>query len=458
MSRNKIDILENNMLVYTNNLLGYFNANNVYIINSEVIEDLINQEKTILSKDGNVLKCNSYLYGFGNINYEITYNTDSVNAVCELYVVENVSKINGYLKCPLKTKIAVYQNKNDEEFIKKVIYTFNLVEDATCLEQPNLEDSFKSYIYIRKNYNEKLYLKEQDSYNKMFKGLFETQLKYFSKGKSAFCKDVYKLFLEMQSALKNNLKLNKKTDYFSLFELMNVCIKDCVSQNPKYKNDYKEYHNNIMIAVQFANKQVQEINKNFKQNQTKLMQKDTDKEKSSKNVNDLLKVLNNKEKTKNDNRLIFDNVYIFGNINNFNNLEVDGLKQLKAYINGDLGAFLDLKSLQTESSKQILDFFEKITNEFRKDLGLNQKDFDGDGKIENLKENIFTNINIDEQDLHLLQKNDFSYKIDNINDKNVLKNIFEGDVNIKPEINNNFKMENDFNNVIDRDVDVPTQE
>lgn len=448
MAKNQLRRLESNMLVYRNNLLGYFNTNNIYIINPEVMENLIELKKVVLDRNGATLKCNSYLHGFGNIDFEITFKYDNPNAVCELYLVENINKINGLVRNPLKTKIAVYQNKFDKNFITKMIYAFNLVEDSTCMEQPNLEEMFKSYIYIRKNYNEKLYLKEQDNYNKMFKNLVDTQLKYFSKGKSQFCKDVYKLFNQKKVSIKDNyLKQNKNVDYFAIYELLNACVDYLVTKNPKYKKDEKEYQNHIFQAVQFAYKSIQEINNNFKKNQIKLIEKDGDKLKAEQNKEDLNKVLNRKQKILNDNRLMLDNLYIFGNLSNFNNLEVDDLKQLFLYNNGNYKGFLGEKFIENEALSKVLDFAERVNNGFRECFNLPLKDLDGDGKIETLdgsrynsledifkgKENISKNNEIEakkeEFKIDLEAENDKFNEDDhkNVNNNNAYIDINDGD-------------------------------
>ena len=57
--------------------------------------------------------------------------------------------------------IAKYDSKLDREYFKKVIYAFNLHSDSDEMEEPNIEDVHKSYIYARKDFNEKIMNKPQ---------------------------------------------------------------------------------------------------------------------------------------------------------------------------------------------------------------------------------------------------------------------------------------------------------
>lgn len=240
MARNVFKSLENEILVYKNNLLGYYNINNLYMINPNIVSDLIDYPKTIDKIDDNKISCSCYICGYGSISFEIEFTSEENKIVASLYLLENIGRLNGCLTDPLRTLIAVYENKPQSDFVERVTYAFNLNDDSTVLEQPNIEDANKSYIYNRKFFNEKMYSTVSQNYNRVLKDLVDKQMSYLKKNKNPFSKQVLAIYEEQEKELKNTyLKNGKVVDYFAIYELLNMCIDEVLMTDPSLKKIFQ---------------------------------------------------------------------------------------------------------------------------------------------------------------------------------------------------------------------------
>lgn len=343
--------LENEISGYKNNLLGYYNKNNEYTINPEIISNLIQEPKNIESMSKEKIECSCYISGFGNINFEILITTKEDCCFTDLYIVEEVNKINGYVKQVERTLIAKYESKVDREYFKKVLYAFNLYSDATEMEEPNLEDVHKSYIYARKNFNEKMFLEERSNYNKAIKTVVDAQLNHLKKNKNPFTKEVLNSFKKYEKELsKEYLKVGKTLDDFAVYELLNLCVNNAILNNPDFKVYLDKYNADIAISAENALKLIKEYNEkyiaDYKKKQDIMLSQN------------LLKIISNKDKIKNSESTKEDNVLEFGNLKYNGLYEVNSLEQLFALNSKDFAKYIKLKA---EQDKYIERMYENIS-------------------------------------------------------------------------------------------------
>lgn len=340
MARDIFKSLENEVLVYKNNLLGYFNVNNVYMINPEIVSNLITYPKMIESLEDDKMHCSCYINGYGSINFEIEISTNTEDITSSLYVVENVNKVNGYQIEPLRTLIAIYENNVDNDYFEKVVYAFNLIDDSTVMEQPNLEDINKSYIYTRKYYNEKMFLSESQSYNKIFKTLTDEIMAYLKRSQNEYSKEVLKLYLSKEKELKSEyLKSGRDIDYFAKYELLNMCLYDILQKDPKYKKYKQEFDKIMYLVAQNSLKEIKALNKKFL---------DIEKKKKTKeNSADLVKVFNNKEKLTDNDKEKATNHYLFGK-SALQDFEVNSMGQWRALHLRHMPKFHHLKEMERD--------------------------------------------------------------------------------------------------------------
>ena len=350
---NYFDTLEKEISGYKNSLLGYYNIKNEYTINPEIISKLIEEPKTIENMTKDKIECSCYITGFGSIFFEILINVKEDKCYTDLYIIENVSKINGYKNDVERTLIAKYDSKVDREYFKKVIYAFNLHSDSDEMEEPNIEDVHKSYIYARKDFNEKMFIAQRANYNKAVKTVFDAQISYLKKNKNAFSKEVLDSFKKYEKELgKEYLKSGKSVDDFAMFELLNLCIQEVLMNNPEFKSYYDNYIKSLNVTVEAALKIIKEYNRKYVQ--------DLKKKKDIELSQNLLKIIANSEKLKNGEMNKNDNVVCLGMLNHDNVYEVNSLEQLKALNNKQYEKYL---KLQNEERKLIERMYENISFE-----------------------------------------------------------------------------------------------
>lgn len=237
----KVDIIKNN-------LLGFYDANNEYHIASPIIDELIAIEKLRKSSFGNSVFCVGNLLGYGEIVFEILYNTktDNNSAQAYLFVLEDVNKINGYLQNTLRTQIAHFTS-GVENFIEQSYQKFNVVGtlgddgmEKKDLDEINLDDSYilakKAYsLLLDKLCNEKML----DCYGKYF----TARLSALTKIDNDFTNAVLANFNEEYTLIQGVFLQNK--NYKTLNELLDKCFEEISGIKPEYVALEEEFNNAI---------------------------------------------------------------------------------------------------------------------------------------------------------------------------------------------------------------------
>ena len=327
----KFKAVGHNMMVYKNNLLGYFNKNNIYFINQSIIDNLLETDKVAVGIKDNKVKLQSYFYGVGYINFDLIIEEKDGNGFATLYIVEPIKRVNGLVSQNLRTKIATYENELKNEFYEKLAYSFNIVDESEQMENPDIEKSQTNYIYNRKKINEKMIIDEEIAFNKVYKDLFEVQYKYLTSHKTNFCNAVKKLFDERQAKYeKQFLKVGKKIDYFSMYELLVLCMDEVVNKHPEYDKEEDEFYKNTLPAIQFALQQLRKIKQRFKENQIRLIEK-MNQNGVNKEIQAFLDVLQNGDKIKGDQNFKNDKFYTFGLMSKQDGYEINGLRHYRRH-------------------------------------------------------------------------------------------------------------------------------
>ena len=142
--------------VHQNALLGDYDSEGNYVINPKIIEELLSMKKIKKSTYNNSMFCVSNNLGIGELVFEIHYNKKVVNgfASCELFLLENVYKVNGYYSNTIRTKIGEYQ-ESVKGFIDKSYKFFNVTlhdEDDGREEKVDYKNLPFPYILAKRQY------------------------------------------------------------------------------------------------------------------------------------------------------------------------------------------------------------------------------------------------------------------------------------------------------------------
>lgn len=362
MEKNGFKSLENEISVYKNNLLGYYNFNNVYMVNQDIIDNIMEYPKVVESQTDNSIFCSCYLCGFGTLNFQIEITKENNMIVSTMYLLENISKVNGYVKDTMKTPLVRFEAREETDYLPRILYAFKLCDDSSVMEQPSEEETLKSYIYVRKHFNQTMFDSLNSAYNKEFKELVDKQINYLKSNKSEFSKTVLNSFNAKEKELKDSFLKNGKTiDYYALFELLNMCVEETIANNLAFTKHYKDYCRNLYLATQFAMRSIKEQNMKYRADLRKKMDAEI--------AHNFMRVMNNKELlTKNDKEKA-EHVVSLGDVLP-NGLCLSDMRQYRAFFRGHMRRWHALKDLELSD---VVDYLRECGNrchEFLHEAGL----------------------------------------------------------------------------------------
>ena len=112
------------LAVHKNNLLGDYDQGGEYRISSKIIKELMQMRKVKKHTYNNSMFCVSDILGLDEILFEIHYEKKAVGkkATSEIFVLEDVYKVNGYFINTIKTKIGEFVSSVDNYLQKSYDY------------------------------------------------------------------------------------------------------------------------------------------------------------------------------------------------------------------------------------------------------------------------------------------------------------------------------------------------
>lgn len=124
-------------------LLGEFDSLGNYIINKDILLELVAVKKTIKeSKENRYILSAKVKEGFDNFVFTLQIDDEGSQKIAALRLIENDTKPNG-VKEILKTSIGRYKDDNDVYFMTKVKKIFNIVEGEAEGKDLNNEEFLK---------------------------------------------------------------------------------------------------------------------------------------------------------------------------------------------------------------------------------------------------------------------------------------------------------------------------
>ena len=247
--------------VISNCLLGDY-VDEQYFISDEIKKELVNVKKVKKSVYKNSVFCSSFVAGYGDVVFEVTFQKNSVRnmAKAELFVLENEYKINGYIQNTIRTKIAEYTDEI-EDFIEKAYKYFNIsLTDSEGGKVYDLKEdiSVNSYINAKKSFNLNMAKLTSKNYNKLYKNYVTARLKKLKEMENnPFAQSVLNKFNGEYSKIEKYFL--KDNNYKALSELLDKSIEDCSGINPNFKNQEKEVMEQLTPIVDDFSRQADDI-------------------------------------------------------------------------------------------------------------------------------------------------------------------------------------------------------
>lgn len=254
----KVDVVQNA-------LLGDYNANGNYVISDEIVNELILVNKERTNSFQSSIFCTTHLDKYGDLTFEILLkkNTKLNIAVAEMYLLETVEKINGYIYNTIKTPIAKFSEEITNDFIPKALAMFHVItkkgetnDDGGkefISEEVNLH-----YIETRKNFNELVHRLTADDFEKAYEKYFNKRLSLLKEQNGLFAKDVLAQFNDEYSRIESYFLVGKngKVRYKALNELLDNALESVSGTKPALFKD-EEIHKLAVSA--FTSKFSKEI-------------------------------------------------------------------------------------------------------------------------------------------------------------------------------------------------------
>lgn len=250
--------------VIKNDLLGDYNESGKYIINEQVVLELLKLEKTKHSTFNNSIFCTSYLAGYGEITFELELKKQGNYGIAVIYVLEKVDKVNGYIQNTIKTQIAIYKDVLTPDFIDRSFNGFNVKrleeQDQRELDPNDFKSSLNTYIGARKHFMDLLDTATADEYNEMYQQYFNQRIAILKEDNSDYARLVLNNYGAEYNKIKDYfLKNEGAVDYKALNELLDKCFEDVNGLDPRNREKEEELKKKMIPYLHALMQQAQAI-------------------------------------------------------------------------------------------------------------------------------------------------------------------------------------------------------
>lgn len=171
--KNRIEHLKvkNSKDVIENQLLGSFDAQGIYSLNKNIATELHEmlkvltsqskpEEKFLIIENEQIPYISNIIYsesvsdfsGFGKFKFAIQTYFDSKTATSELFLLEDISKAQGFSKSVNIYSVATYKANYSKEYKREMLKYFNVVSKESALKISEEEKLLFGWAYRRKLY------------------------------------------------------------------------------------------------------------------------------------------------------------------------------------------------------------------------------------------------------------------------------------------------------------------
>lgn len=274
----KVDVIKNT-------LLGDYNENGNYVISEKIMNELILINKVKTNSYGNSVFCSATLDKYGEINFEISFKKNSkLNiALAEIYVLESVEKVNGYIYNTVKTPIGKFTEQISDDFVSRSFLMFNVVQnnvgadsnddsnndDSVGKEYKEIEEFNAKFIETRMSFLSALSKLTEKDYEKSYENYFNKRIDVLKSQNSLYANTILNTFNHEYSKIEKFFLLDKKgkIKFKTLNELLDksfedvngtkrVFVNDEVKYKQKVENYMKSFVNNVKKYEENATQQI----------------------------------------------------------------------------------------------------------------------------------------------------------------------------------------------------------
>lgn len=235
-------------------LLGEFDKSGNYLINRDILLELVAVKKVIKESKDNKYILSAPVKDFNSLLFTLQIDDEEDKKVAVLKIIENDLRINGEKEL-LKTNIARYKDDNDIYFLTKVKKLFNVVDSDNDGKELNNEEFLK--IILKKFKDFKLLKKQEVKFEENAKQYLEQIIEILNNNPGKFSEYIlrkYNIFLEETKESIGKPKYYKNLKY-KLDKLINETkkvVKDPIVESlignvrKQYLENAKKTQNEIL--------------------------------------------------------------------------------------------------------------------------------------------------------------------------------------------------------------------
>ena len=240
--------------IISNYLLGDFNEDGEYIINEDIIEELVEIPKGVTNEFSNMFFCVSHVVTDYVETEKFVVKTryddeDPSIKISTLEVLEDIKKVEGYIVNSLSTPIAEFVDFAGDNYKEKMFNAFNII-DKDQLSNSQIDKFAHGQISLRRKFVASIEKICNPQLEEVHKQAYLKKLEILKKsGKVG--EDTIKLF---EDRLKNKPIIATKNNYKALNELLDSVIEVHKEQLKPVMPEIRK------VGVEFAEK-VEQIQK-----------------------------------------------------------------------------------------------------------------------------------------------------------------------------------------------------
>ena len=229
--------------VHRDRMLGSYDNGGKYTISDKIVKELMQMRKVKKHTYDNSLFCIADILGLGEITFEVKYEKKAVGqkASSQIFVLENVYKVNGYYINTMRTKIGEYVSTVDNYIQKSYdYYNISLVDDEDGRDKINDHANEYPYIHAKKEYEGAMYRTISKDMEKAYKKFYDTAMDIIRDNGGDYATRIAEKYDSEYNAINSRfLTANGDNNHVAYNELLNKVIEDLDGINPEYDKQSK---------------------------------------------------------------------------------------------------------------------------------------------------------------------------------------------------------------------------
>ena len=264
--------------VHQNALLGDYDKAGKYYINENIVEELLKMKKIKKSTYNNSMFCVSNNLGIGELVFEVHYNKKVNNGIAsaEIFLLENIYKVNGYYSNTLKTSLGRFE-ESVQGFIDKSYKFFNISlidEDDGREEVVDLNDLPYPYILAKKQYENTIFRNMEDHIYEAYEDFYQKKLEVLKEQNTSFADGVIKQYEEeLKDARARFLTTDQDNNAKAVNELLDKAVEIKVDDPVTTKENVQDYIEEIGKSTTKLAQEYEEAKENGQRKVKKQMPK-----------------------------------------------------------------------------------------------------------------------------------------------------------------------------------------